>query len=356
MNPPMHDPTRPPTSERACARAVWARVAIAGAFVVCAVCGGCAGAQSVLDAQGSQARMLVELIGSVTLVCALVWFAVMIVLLRAIRRRRVEAAGPAPDAARERRMAFVVAGAAIATVLIVSALTVASFIVSRRIGADAEQPLVIRVRGWQWWWEVSYPGEPADRTLVTANEIHVPVGRPVRLELAAGDVIHSFWVPNLTGKQDMIPGRDNTLRFTALRAGTYRGQCAEFCGLQHAHMALVVIAQEPAEFDAWRDAQLAPAVAPALPELQAGQQVFMSKPCAACHAIRGTSAAGTLGPDLTHVGSRRSIAAGLFETTRGTLAAWIADPQTLKPGNNMPMVDLSADELQAVSAYLESLR
>jgi cytochrome c oxidase subunit 2 len=182
------------------------------------------------------------------------------------------------------------------------------------------------------------------------------VGRNVRLELESADVIHSFWVPSLAGKQDLVPGRHNGLTIRAERPGVYRGQCAEFCGLQHAHMALLVIAEEPADFANWLAAQSRQASIPAEAEAAAGQQLFLSRPCASCHAIRGTSAAGTAGPDLTHVGSRRTIGAGLFETTRGSLAAWIADPQTLKPGNNMPMVPLSGDELRAISAYMASLR
>jgi cytochrome c oxidase subunit 2 len=174
--------------------------------------------------------------------------------------------------------------------------------------------------------------------------------------LAAADVIHSFWVPNLSGKQDMIPGRSNSLTFTAEHAGTYRAQCAEFCGLQHAHMALHVVAEPPEEYERWRAAQLAEAVAPEGAEEAAGRRIVEGKACAACHTLRGTEAAGTLGPDLTHVGGRQFIAAGMLPTNRGSLAAWIADPQSIKPGNNMPMVPLTADELQAVSAYLAKLR
>lgn len=195
-----------------------------------------------------------------------------------------------------------------------------------------------------------------DQRFETANEIHIPVGRNVRLQLEGVDVIHSFWVPSLAGKQDLIPGRPNELTIRAERPGVYRGQCAEFCGLQHAHMAFFVIAEAQAEFDQWARLQRASASASSDAELTAGQKVFLTKPCAACHAIRGTSASGTNGPDLTHVGGRKYIAAGLFETTRGSLAAWIADPQTLKPGNNMPMVSLNPEELRSVSAYLANLK
>ncbi len=323
----------------------------------CVLCAGCAGWQSVLDPQGVQADALMQLIGTVVAVCTVIWLLVAAVLLRALwRRQRSAADGTRVDETIERRMQRSIAVAVAATVLVVIALTTLSFFATRRIASDDPDALVVRVRAWQWWWEVSYPDARPDRIVVTANEIHVPVGRAVRVELAAADVIHSFWVPNLAGKLDMIPGRDNKLVFTATRAGTYRGQCAEFCGLQHAHMAFVVVAEEPAAFEAWRSAQLAAAPTPEPGEAEAGRQVFLAKACASCHTIRGTAAAGTLGPDLTHVGGRHSIAAGLFDTTRGSLAAWIADPQRLKPGNNMPMVDLSADELNAVAAYMESLR
>jgi cytochrome c oxidase subunit 2 len=328
-----------------------------GVMAIAVACSGCTGWQSALDPHGVQAEGLVRLIGATVAVCTLVWVLVASVLLRALwRGRRQPADGTGVDERTEKRMRTTITVAVAVTVLTVVALTAISFVATRRITATDPAAMVIRVRSWQWWWEVTYPDASPDRTLVTANEIHVPVGRTVRIELAAADVIHSFWVPNLAGKMDMIPGRDNTLTFRATRAGTYRGQCAEFCGLQHAHMAFIVIADEPADFEAWRVAQLAPAVAPEQAQAQAGREVFLAKACASCHTVRGTDAAGTLGPDLTHVGGRRTIAAGLFETTRGSLAAWIADPQRLKPGNNMPMVDLSADELNAVAAYLEGLR
>lgn len=332
-------------------------LAIAGALAVATTCAGCAGWQSALDPHAVQAEGLVALIGAVVAICSVIWVLVSGVLLRALlRRHREPADGTGIHAPTERRMRTIITAAVVLTVLTVVALTAISFVATRRITAPDPNAMVIRVRGWQWWWEVTYPDVSPDRTVVVANEIHVPVGRTVRIELAAADVIHSFWVPNLAGKMDMIPGRDTTLAFKATRAGTYRGQCAEFCGLQHAHMAFVVIADEPADFEAWRTAQLAPAAAPTDALAAAGRQVFLAKACASCHTIRGTDAAGTLGPDLTHVGSRHTIGAGLFETTRGSLAAWIADPQRLKPGNNMPMVDLSADELNMVAAYLEGLR
>jgi cytochrome c oxidase subunit 2 len=170
------------------------------------------------------------------------------------------------------------------------------------------------------------------------------------------DVIHSLWVPSLAGKVDLIPGRLNELTLRADRAGVYRGQCAEFCGMQHAHMSLFVIAEEPEAYEAWAQQQRASASEPADDETRRGRDAFLSKPCGTCHTVRGTAASGSTGPDLTHVGGRRSIAAGTLDTTRGSLAAWIADPQTIKPGNNMPLVPMSAEELRAISAYMASLK
>jgi cytochrome c oxidase subunit II len=217
-------------------------------------------------------------------------------------------------------------------------------------------PLTVEVQGNQWWWYIRYANDDASRIAVTANEMHVPVGRPVMIRGTSADVIHSFWVPNLQGKRDLIPSRTTTISFRADRPGRYRGQCAEFCGLQHAHMALLVVAESQDDFQRWRKAQLADAKTPATPEQSVGRDVFLAKACAACHTVRGTSAAGSLGPDLTHVGGRQYIAAGMLPTTRGSLAAWVADPQTIKPGNNMPLVPLEPRELNALSAWLASLQ
>lgn len=318
---------------------------------------GCSGWQSVLDPRGSAAEELHGLFWLFTITCAAVWGAVLLVLAAALWRRRHPAeASEAGRRRSERRSRLAVGGAVAATVLIISGLTLASYLATRGIAEEHPEALTIRVRGYQWWWEVTYADPAPSRVFLTANELHLPAGRPVRLELAAADVIHSFWVPNLAGKQDMIPGRENVLTFTPREPGTYRAQCAEFCGIQHAHMALLIVVEPPEAFERWREAQIAEAAQPETPEQEAGRKVMESKACAACHTVRGTAAAGRLGPDLTHIGGRRTIAAGMLPTTRGSLAAWIADPQTIKPGNNMPMVPLTADELQAVSAYLAGLR
>jgi cytochrome c oxidase subunit 2 len=319
--------------------------------------GGCTGWQSALDVHGASAINLKRLIFLIVVVCSVVWALVMSALIFALWRNRSGRGQPLrvdPDA--ERRMTIGVVAAVAATVIIISAFTVASFFATRTLNAAGGDDLTIKVRGLQWWWGIEYFGSSPDQRFETANEIHIPVGRNVRLQLEGIDVIHSFWVPSLAGKQDLVPGRPNELVIRAERSGIYRGQCAEFCGLQHAHMAFFVIADDQPVFDRWVRLQRQNAYPSSDPEITTGQQAFLAKQCAACHAIRGTSADGKTGPDLTHVGGRKYIAAGLLETTRGSLAAWIADPQTLKPGNNMPMVPLNAEELRSISAYLASLK
>jgi cytochrome c oxidase subunit II len=328
---------------------------IAGLLLVLA-CAGCSGWQSVLDPHGSPALGLGLLIKFIMIVCAVVWVLVVVVLLVALARRAPRAEPLTLDRRTQERMRIVVAGSVATTIVVVSVFTLASYATTRMLSVNTDHELMIRVRGFQWWWDVAYLAATPDESFRSANEIHIPINRTVRIQLEAADVIHSFWVPNLAGKQDLIPGRNNDIRFSAARVGIYRGQCAEFCGLQHARMAMIVIAHEPDSFEAWRQSQLRAATDPAGAEEQAGRQLFVSKPCGACHTVRGTAAAGTTGPDLTHVGSRRTIAAGVFETTRGSLAAWIADPQTIKPGNNMPLVPLTANELHGISAYMAGLK
>jgi cytochrome c oxidase subunit 2 len=307
--------------------------------------------QSVLDPAGPGAAGLHLLFWVFVAICGTVWLLVVLVAAFAVLRRNRS------TGAQSERKAGIMVGAAVAmTVVIITGFTLASFAATRGMSTTDPDPLVIQVRAYQWWWQITYPNAQPSRRFITANEIHLPVGRPVRIELSAEDVIHSFWIPNLGGKQDLIPGRENVLTLTAGRAGLYRGQCAEFCGLQHAHMAFIVIAEPQAEFDSWREAQLAAAHMPVSDEERRGRAILETRACGACHTVRGTAAAGTLGPDLTHVWSRQTIAAGMLPTTRGALAAWIADPQTIKPGNNMPLVPLSAEDLQAVTAYLVTLK
>jgi len=316
----------------------------------------CTGWQSTLDPQGASAIDIKHHIVLIVAVCSAVWALVMVVLIGALGRSRGHARPVDPDPVAERRLTRAVVAAMTATIVIITAFTMAAFFTTRALSVAGQDDLTIKVRGQQWWWDVEYFGAASDRRFTTANEIHVPVGVNVRFLLESVDVIHSFWVPSLAGKQDLIPGRPNDLRIRADRPGIYRGQCAEFCGMQYAHMAFIVVAEDQAQFDQWAAGQRLPDQSSAVQEIAAGREVFLSKQCAACHTIRGTDASGKTGPDLTHVGSRKYIASGLFETTRGSLAAWIADPQTLKPGNNMPMVPLTAEELRSVSAFMASLK
>jgi cytochrome c oxidase subunit 2 len=220
----------------------------------------------------------------------------------------------------------------------------------------AKSALTIQITGRQWWWDVGYVDTVASRRVVTANEIHVPVGVPVQIIATSHDVIHSFWVPNLHGKKDLIPGHTTALWFQADTAGLYRGQCAEFCGHQHANMALWVVAEPRDAYERWYAGQLTTPPDPSDSIALAGQNVFLSKSCGMCHTIAGTRASSHVGPDLSHIASRRSIAAGTLANTHANLATWISDPQSIKPGSRMPSTPLTSSELGALVTYLETLK
>jgi cytochrome c oxidase subunit 2 len=241
--------------------------------------------------------------------------------------------------------------------LILIGVTVYSLLVLRQVATPPQQPsMTVQVIGHTWWWEVHYPGHSPDELVTVANEIHIPVGRPVRLELSTADVIHSFWFPQLAGKTDLIPGQRNVAWIEARTPGTYWGHCAEYCGRQHANMMMSVVADPPAQFARWLEAQRRPAAEPTAADADSGREVFTRSACAMCHTIRGTGAGGALGPDLTHVGSRRTIAAGTLPNNFGNLAGWIGNPQALKPGVTMPAVPLRPEELRTVVSYLHSLQ
>lgn len=215
----------------------------------------------------------------------------------------------------------------------------------------SETPIRIDVVGNQWWWEVRYP----DYGFITANEIHLPVDYPVQVHLTSADVIHTFWVPQLAGKIDLIPGKTTHIQIEATEAGIYRGICAEFCGAQHANMAFIVVAEDERDFLSWVEGQMEPASEPDDQAAQEGLQVFLTSGCPACHTISGLQAAGKIGPDLTHLASRRTIAAGMLENTRGSLAGWIVDPQGVKPGNYMPPIEMSSQDIQVLLDFLMTL-
>lgn len=250
----------------------------------------------------------------------------------------------------------VVFGGIVLPALVLPVLLIVGLLVARGNAARGDEALAIRVIGEQFWWRVEYLG--GDGTpLATANEVHIPVGIPVRLILESADVIHSFWVPALGGKLDMIPGRRNEMAIQADRGGVYRGQCAEFCGDQHAKMAFMVVADDPGGFEAWLAAERSPAIAPSDADIAAGASAFLAAGCGACHTVRGTGAVGTIGPDLTHVGSRRTIAAGTLPNDLPSRIAWIAGAQSIKPGSRMPsFTELSTEELRLIATYLGALR
>ena len=237
-------------------------------------------------------------------------------------------------------------------VIIVVAIAVPTFQVIVDTTGDApDNSLELVATGNQWWFEFEYPG----LGVVTANELHLPVNQSVNVELRSNDVIHSFWVPQLTGKTDMVPGHDNRLWFTPEEEGVYLAQCAEFCGTSHANMRFRVFVQSQADFDAWVEAQIADRIAPEGDLAVAGEAIATTI-CAACHTIRGTNAAAQIGPDLTHVGSRTTIASGMLENNTENLRAWLADPPAEKPGSKMPNLNLTPEQLEQLVAYLQGLQ
>jgi cytochrome c oxidase subunit 2 len=307
-------------------------------------------AQSVLDAAGPQAAAIEWLWWLIFAISAGVFVAVMVVLAIAVARRNRR---PSSDVIMTR---WVVA-ASVMTVAILFVWLVASVTIGRTTAAPRMSDAVtINITGRQWWWQLEYVDSlPANR-FRTANEILIPVGRPIVVNVTSRDVIHSFWVPNLHGKRDLVPGYVTSLWFQADREGVYRGQCAEFCGLQHANMAMFVRAVPAADFESWLAAERQPAIEPRSDVEQRGRDVFLRATCPQCHAVRGTLAGGAYGPDLTHVGSRSTIAAGMLPNTLGNLQQWIRNPHQFKPGNKMPPHDLNDDDLRAVAEYLRSLR
>ncbi|HSJ64210.1 MAG TPA: cytochrome c oxidase subunit II [Gemmatimonadaceae bacterium] len=353
--------------------------------------------QSTLDAAGPDARIILQMHWVLTAIATLVSIGIIAATVIALRRRRSErgTAPPLPlapsvfaehEETRRRTgepapqvgagmdepftpveldapqrdggvLKLVLAGGAVFPAVVLVGLFVYVMVVLAEVDRPAPaDALTIEVTGRQFWWEVHYYDAAGRRLLETANEIHIPVGEEVRVRLRSPDVIHSFWVPRLAGKLDMIPGRTNEFAISADSSGVYRGQCAEYCGVQHAKMAMLLVAQAPDEFAAWMEAQAADAVPAADPLAARGEAVFLASACAACHAVRGTPATGDLGPDLTHVASRRTLAALAIPNTRGHMGGWLVNPQAIKPGAHMPAVPMTREEFDAVLAYMMSLR
>jgi cytochrome c oxidase subunit II len=315
---------------------------------------GCEGRSSVLDPDGPGARQIADLWWLLFGIATVVYIFVVGLLVAALFRRRqsADATPITTDAPPRGAHTFIVMSGAIVPAFILTGVFVYTLTTWSALSPnDANDVLNIRVIGHQFWWEVRYP----DHDFVTANEIRIPANTPVRVEVSSADVIHSFWVPELNGKIDLIPGRTNTVWLQADTPGEYRGQCGEFCGVQHAHMAFLVIAESPDDFAAWVARQQMPAPEPATDTIREGREVFLSASCVYCHAIRGTNASSPLGPDLTHLASRRTIGAGTLANNRGNLAGWIVNAHSSKPGNRMPPMTLEGEDLQLLLAYLQTL-
>ena len=319
---------------------------------------GCRGMQSVLDVAGVHAKHIELMWNTMLWVCGVMYALVMIFLIGALMRaRRTHAAAQTTGAtASTASLTQTLRGWMGLVIVGLLGLTLTSYAVDRKLFLANQEGLTLEVTGQQWWWNVKYQNDDdPSQSFQTANEIHLPVDRPVHIQLRSTDVIHSFWVPNLHGKQDLIPGRDNQIYLWPTKTGRYRGQCAEFCGAQHANMAMYVIVESQQAFDRWRSQQLQPAAAPGDDTATHGQNLFMTSACPLCHTIRGTDAAGTTGPDLTHLASRQSLAAGTLLYNRGNLAGWLTAPQSVKPGNHMPRVAIDPGQFQALVTYLDGL-
>ena len=322
---------------------------------------GCDGIQSSEGRDGLQGVLIGRLFDAFLLMAVAVYLFVIAYLVLAVlrgRRHRRDNSGlqgePAIAAEQSWRLGLIVFASV--TALILAGLSIATWLTDRALANAEGAPIEIEITGNQWWWDVKYVNVSPHRSVHTANELHLPVGVPVHITLKANDVIHSLWIPNLAGKQDLIPGRTSDLTIKPLRTGVFRAQCAEFCGLQHAKMALDVTVESQADFARWYEAGLKPPPVPTGGAAFAGYNLFQSRQCASCHNIAGTPASGQVAPDLSHIASRRTIGAGTLAMTHANLTRWVADPQQPKPGNNMPKVPLSDAELGAVVAYLETLK
>jgi cytochrome c oxidase subunit II len=315
-----------------------------------------------LHAHGPQAAHIVDLWRIAIAVCSVVFAAVLVAVLLALWRAPRSGPATAPDlrpleqadAPAQRRVAWATA----VVVLLLLGLIAASVMTDRLLARlPLRDALHIEVTAHQWWWELRYSDADPSREFSTANELHVPVGRPVILTLRSDDVIHSFWVPSVAGKKDLVPGRDTTHLLRVDQPGEFGGRCAEFCGAQHAWMALDLIAEPPQQFEAWAERQRSAPADSGDPQQQRGRALFLSGTCVMCHTIAGTDASARRAPDLTHVGSRKRIASGALPNNADAVAQWIRDPQRFKPGVNMPAhPTLSNDDLSALASYLGGLK
>ncbi len=333
-----------------------------------ALLAGCESVQSTWQSSGPAAERITHLSVFMTVLFLAITFIMWVLVAWAFYRRRGTLDEHAPIDAGGGQVWIAIGGVAV-PLLVLSLLFILGLqllsdfpIHGMRHGGNstamaASMKPEIRIIGHQWWWEVQYLNDDLPQQFTTANEIHLPVGRPVNIELETKDVMHSFWIPALHGKVDLIPGLKNYIRIEASQPGNYTGQCAEYCGAQHAMMRLLAVAQEPDDYEAWLEGQRKPGANPTTQEAQAGQQLFLAGPCSMCHTVRGTTAGGTVAPDLTHIGSRQMIAANNFPNNDAYLEAWITHAQSLKPEAQMPdLTQFSGVQLQDLVQYLRQLQ
>jgi cytochrome c oxidase subunit II len=308
----------------------------------------CSGPQSALDPAGEGAERIADLFWIMASGAALIWLLVIGAVIYATR------VAPGPHSARVGDALLLWGGLVVPTVVLGGLLTFGlALMVDLRAPGDG---LKIAVSGEQWWWRVDYHTPGREAPVSSANEVRLPRGQRVELELSSPDVIHAFWIPSIAGKVDMIPGRTTRLVVEPTRTGAFRGACAEFCGESHALMAFSVEVMEPAAFEQWLGQQATGAKAPATPEAARGQELFGQVGCGACHAVRGTAAEGSIGPDLTHLAGRATLAAGILPNDRDALVRWITQTETIKPGSRMPSFEaLPGEHVEAIAAYLEGL-
>jgi cytochrome c oxidase subunit 2 len=331
------------------------RSPLAAALLLSLVATACAHAPSPMLPASEPAAHLATLGWWLIAVATIVFLVVLFMLLVPLRARRhtIDHADVQPP---HNEGMILIAGALVPAIILIGVYIGTLQTLSATATPPVRPKYMIEVTGHQWWWEIHYLNANPDGEITTANEIHIPVGEPIALRVASADVAHSFWVPQLQGKIDAIPGQTNSFWIRADKPGTYRGECAEYCGMQHAHMAMVVVAESKEQFESWMRTQLAPAPEPTDSLAALGLTVFKSAPCVLCHTIRGTGAGGRMGPDLTHIATRLTLGAGAVDNSPGTMAGWIANAQAFKPGSDMPQIQLDGKSMSALLAYLETLR
>lgn len=327
---------------------------------------GCEMAQSTLQGSGPASARISHLSWFMTILFLVITAIMWVLIAWAFTRRRGTLAEHAPVDAGGGHLWIAIGGLAV-PLLVLSVLFVLGLNLltdfpihgmhGGRVHAQTMMKPDIRIIGHQWWWEIQYLNDDVSKEFTTANELHLPVHRPVNIEVVTRDVMHSFWIPALHGKVDLIPGHTNYIRLEASQAGSYSGQCAEFCGAQHAHMRMLAIVQEPEDYEAWLQAQRQPASEPQTQDAIAGRETFIAGPCSMCHTVRGTIAGGRVAPDLTHFGSRRMLASDSFPNNDAWLEAWITHAQSLKPGAQMPdLTQFNGEQLHDLVAYLRQLQ